>query len=348
MTKFTAFLAACACTTAIVAGLPHVASDTAAAADKKIKIAVSMNRQAERRWAVDRAAMEAEAKREGVELIFQYADSDPAKQTSQVENLLSQEPNVLIIVPADREAAGALVQKAHSADVPVVGYDGGVTTAKLDYYVTRDNAAVGTLQAKAALRFAGKGNYALIKGDPGNDVAQTIASSYEAVFKDNSDANIVFDQFIVGWSPATAQSNAENVLSANTDNIQAFVVTNDGMATGVAQALKSRNLVGKVFLSGLDGETPNLKLIADGVQTMTGYTDLVDHGSAAVKAAVALAKGEKPQFSQMVDLGAGEVPTHLVPVLEINKENLCDFVTKRAPEGWTSAQEVFGSADACK
>jgi len=49
MTKFTAFLAAYACTTALVAGLPLVASDTAAAADKKIKIAVAMNRQAERR-----------------------------------------------------------------------------------------------------------------------------------------------------------------------------------------------------------------------------------------------------------------------------------------------------------
>jgi D-xylose transport system substrate-binding protein len=348
MKNFAALLGVYACTTALVAIAPAVLPTAATAAEGKIKIAVAMNRQAERRWAVDRAAMEAEAARQGAVLVFQYADSNPTTQAAQVENLLSQEPNVLVIVPADREAAGALVQKAHQAGVPVVGYDGGITTAKLDYYVTRNNAAVGTLQAQAAMRVAGKGNYALIKGDPGNDVAQTIAKSYEAEFKDKADVKIVFDQFIVGWSPATAQSNAENVLSANADDIAAFVVTNDGMATGVAQAIKSRNLAGKVFLSGLDGETPNLKLIADGVQTMTAYTDLVDHGTATIKAAVAIAKGEKPEYSEMVDLGAGEVPTHLVPVIEINKENLCGFVTKGAPEGWTSVEEVFGSADACK
>ncbi|WP_082407325.1 substrate-binding domain-containing protein [Mesorhizobium sp. 1M-11] len=319
-----------------------------AVAEDDVTIGVAMNRQAERRWAVDREAMEAEAAKLGVKLIFQYANSDPSLQTSQVENLLSQQVDALILVPVDREAAGALVKSAQADGIPVVGYDGGTTTAKLDYFVTRDNASVGTLQADAAIAFAGNGNYAIFKGDSGNDVAQTIAGSYEKVFKEHADAKIVFDQFISGWSPSTAQANAENVLSANNDQVNAFVVTNDGMATGVAQAIRSRNLAGKVFLSGLDGETANLRLIAEGVQTMTAWTDLVDHGRAAVRAAAALVKNEVPEHDVMLDLSAGEVPTHLVPISSINKDNLCKFVTTDAPKGWTSVEEVFGSADACK
>lgn len=332
---------------ALVTTATVASSGAANASDKKIKIAVAMKTQVQRRWAFDQAAMEAEAAKAGVELVFQYANDNPSLQTSQVENLLSQKPDVMILVPVDSQAAGAIVRSAHEADVPVVGYDIGVTTAKLDYFVMRNNPLVGELQAKAALKFAGEGNYALIKGDPGNDVAQAIAKSYDALLKNNADVNIVFDQFINGWSPQTALSNAENVLSANSDKINAFVVANDGMATGVAQAIKGRNLQGKVFLSGLDADSPNLRLVAEGVQTMTVWTDLNDHGSAAVKAAVAIAKGEKPEFSQMVDLGAGEVPTHLVKVEEINKDNLCDFVTKGAPAGWTSAKEVYGT-DTCK
>ena len=312
-----------------------------------IKIAVAMKTQVQRRWAFDRKAMEEEAERQGVELIFQYANDNPTLQASQVENLLSQQPDVLILVPVDSAAAGSIVRSAQEAGVPVVGYDIGVSTAKLDYFVMRNNGLVGELQAQAAMQFAPEGNFALIKGDPGNDVAQSIAASYDRILPYADGVEIVFDQFVNGWSPQTALSNAENILSANDDNVKAFVTANDGMASGVAQAIIARNLAGKVFLSGLDAESANLRLIADGVQTMTVWTDLTDHGIAAVKAAVSIAKGEEPTFSEMVDLGAGEVPTHLVIVEEINSDNLCDFVVSGAPDGWTSVDEVFDDPSAC-
>ncbi|GFE67053.1 sugar ABC transporter substrate-binding protein [Litoreibacter roseus] len=317
------------------------------AEDDDIKIAVAMKTQVQRRWAFDRKAMEQEAERQGVELIFQYANDNPTLQASQVENLLSQQPDVLILVPVDSAAAGSIVRSAQEAGVPVVGYDIGVSTAKLDYFVMRNNGLVGELQAQAAMEFAPKGNFALIKGDPGNDVAQSIAASYDRILPNADGVEIVFDQFVNGWSPQTALSNAENILSANDDNVKAFVTANDGMASGVAQAIIARDLAGKVFLSGLDAESANLRLIADGVQTMTVWTDLTDHGIAAVKAAVSIAKGEEPTFSEMVDLGAGEVPTHLVIVEEINSDNLCDFVVSGAPEGWTSVDEVFDDPSAC-
>lgn len=63
---------------------------------------------------------------------------------------------------------------------------------------------------------------------------------------------------------------------------------NDAMANGTIQALKSRNLAGKVFVSGNDAETPTLKLIKNGEQTMSVYTDIDDFGSSAVKAAIDL------------------------------------------------------------
>jgi D-xylose transport system substrate-binding protein len=315
-----------------------------------VKIAVAMKTQVQRRWAFDAAAMEREAEKQGAELIFQWANDDPALQASQVENLLSQMPDALIIVPVDSQAAGRIVNSAHEQDVPVVGYDIGISTAPLDFFVMRNNPLVGELQANAALRFAPNGIFALIKGDAGNDVAQDIAKAYDRLLVDNKDINIVFNQFIRNWDPRTALSNAENVLSAQNDKIDAFVTSNDGMATGVAQAIRGRNLVGKVFLSGLDADPANLQLIAQDVQAMSVWTDLEEQGSSAVKAAVALARGEPiPVETVPVDLGAGEVPTHLVEVIEVNKDNLCQFVTKDAPEGWVTVAEVFpDNPDACK
>jgi D-xylose transport system substrate-binding protein len=205
-------------------------------------------------------------------------------------------------------------------------------------------------QTHAALKFAPKGVYALIKGDPANNVAHAISDAYAKELGANKDIKIVYDQFTSNWDPKAAQAVAENVLSANTDKVDAFVTSNDGMATGVAQAIGGRNLQGKVFISGLDAETPALRLIADGVQTMTVWSDLATQDKAAVDAAVALALGKTPDLKTVtVDDGAGSYPAYQVAVTEINKDNLCEFVTKLAPKGWTSVKEVWpDNPNACK
>ena len=335
---------------ALAAAVGGTALAPSPATAKDITIAVAMKTQVQRRWAFDAEAMKAEAKRLGATLIFQWANDNPATQTSQVENLLSQSPDALILVPVDTAAAGRIVNEAHQQGVPVVGYDIGISTAKVDLSVVRNNPLVGVLQAEGALKMAPKGTYALIKGDPGNDVAQMLAASYEKVLSGKPDIKIVFNQFIRNWDPKTALADAEDVFSAQNDHVDAFVTSNDGMATGVGQAIKGRHLEGKVYLSGLDADPSNLRLIAEGVQTMTVWTDLTEEGTIAVRGAVDLAKKQKFSFdTEMQSAGAGPVPTHLVKVSEINRDNLCDFVTKLAPAGWVTAKEVFpDKPDACK
>ena len=140
------------------------------------------------------------------------------------------------------------------------------------------------------------------------------------------------------------------MLSAHNDDIAAFVTSNDGMGQGVAQAVMSRKLGGKIFISGLDADNASLRLIAQGVQTMTVWTDLDEEDRTVIQAAVALAKGEKPNMTtEMTDDGKGPYPFHPIKVLEVNKDNLCDFVTKIAPKGWVSAKDVFpDNPNACK
>lgn len=327
----------------MIAAAAALTAGSACADEKNPSIAVAMKTQVQRRWAFDLAAMEREAKKQGAKLIVQWANDDPGLQASQVENLLSQKPDALIIVPVDSQAAGRIVRSAHDQGVPVIGYDVGITTAKLDYFLMRNNSRVGELQAQGALKMAPKGTFALVKGDPGNDVAQAIAKEYDARILNNKDVKVVFNQFIRGWDPKTALANAENVLSAQSDKVDGFVTANDGMALGISQALKARNLAGKVYLSGLDADAANLQLIAQGVQTMSVWTDLDEAGSSAVKAAVALARKQKPSIeTTQVDLGAGAVPTHLVNVIPVTKDSLCSFISKEAPKGWVTADDVFG------
>ncbi len=324
----------------------------AAGADdaKKITVAFSMKTHVQFRFKFDEAGVRAAAEKAGVNVIFQWANDSVTTQASQFENLISQKPDVIAVNAIDEAAIGPQVQEAQQAGIPVIGYNVGVTTAKLDFQVRRDDVATGELQANAALKFAPTGNYAIIMGDPGNDVAHVISGVYDRLLRHNPNIKIVYDNYTANWDPKTAESTAENVLTANNDNIQAFVVMNDGMAAGVAQALKSRNLQGKVFVSGLDGDPATMRLIAEGAQTMTVYQDYFDEGDKVIAAAIALAQHKLPDMSQhMVNDGAGEYPAHELAVMEINKANLCDFVTKIAPPGYITLADVYpDDPNACK
>lgn len=321
------------------------AASAGAGATAGKNICVAMKTQLQRRWTFDFKAMQAQAKALGDNVRVQWANDDPAKQASQVESLLVQGCDAMIIVPVDDKAAASLVSQAKAQRVPVISYDILIQSRDVSYFVQRNNALVGTLQARGALKFAkNKGNFAVIKGDPANSVARDISTAVAKELRGRTGVKVVYNQFTKNWDPKKALAVAEDVLSRYNDNISAFVTSNDGMATGVAQALKQGGLAGKVYVSGLDADPANLQLIAQGLQTMSVWTPIDQQGKIAMTAAHALATGRKPQAQARV-MG---VPTAFVKVIEVNKANLCTYIKGIAPKGWVKVTDVFpGKPKAC-
>jgi D-xylose transport system substrate-binding protein len=173
-------------------------------------------------------------------------------------------------------------------------------------------------------------------------VAQTAAL-------EGTDVNVLYADFNALWDPATAQATAENLLTANNDDVAAIMTANDGMAGGVIQALQGRGLGGEVCVTGLDATPSALKFILEGLQTMSVWTPIDEQGRLAVDAAVALASGEELEFQTMMDNGSGaEIPAVLVPVQAITADNVCEFITTIAPEGWVSVEDVYEDPSECQ
>lgn len=317
------------------------------AGDDSIKIGIAMKTAVQARWHHEVAVMEALAAEQGAEVVVQWANDDITEQGNQYENLMSQEIDALITVPVNDKAGGSFLQTIKNEGIPIVAYDLLPQGVEIDYFVTRDNKAVGVAQAEAALEYIGDepANVALLKGDAANMVAQGIASGYEEVLADTRGITVVADQWIQAWSTEEALSIAENTLSANNDDVTAFITGTDGLATGVVQAVRGRGLEGEVFISGLDVEPANAQLIAEGVQTMSIWTDLDDHAEKAINAALALARGEKPEADGTTRNGGPEVPTGLARVVPIYREDLCTFIHEISPEGWITEEEVFATTE---
>ncbi|MFD0710428.1 D-xylose ABC transporter substrate-binding protein [Paenibacillus sp. GCM10027626] len=294
-------------------------------ADKKLKIGFSMDTLQEERWQRDRDYFVEKAEELGAEVLVQSANSDDAKQIAQAENLISQGVDVLVVIPHNSEAAAAIVEKAHAADVKVVAYDRVIKNSDVDLYISFDSIMIGEMQAKAIVERVPKGKYVLIEGADTDYSAHLYKEGQMNILQplvDKGDIQIVFDQWTKDWSPAVAMANMENALTANKNAIDAVIATNDGTAGGAIQALTAQNLAGKIPVSGQDAELAACQRIVEGTQTMTIYTPIKNLASTAAELAIKLAKDEKIETNSTTNNGKIDVPTLLLEPISVDKDNI--------------------------
>lgn len=309
---------------------------------KKVRIGISMATVKEERWQRDREAFEAHCKKIDAECLVRVADNNSDRQANDVDNLLTQGVDVLIIAPNDATQAASMVDKAKAQNVPVISYDRLINSEKIDLYISHQVPVIGRKIAEYALQKVPKGNYVMVYGSSTDNNALIIEKEQLAVLKpaiDNKDITIVANQFIAGWNADLALNFVENALTQNNDNIQAIVVSNDGMAGGVVSALGKKNLAGKILVTGQDAQLDALQRIAEGKQSMTIYKAIIPLASAAVDAAVKLARGEKLATTAFKKDAADKgVPAVLLEVVTVDKDNLMDTVIK---DGYAKFDDVY-------
>lgn len=284
------------------------------------------------------------------EIIYENATQDAAKQQQQAEAAITRGAKVLVLDAVDVASAGAIVNRAKQAKIPVLSYGRLVSDAPLDYYVSIDPFKVGQQQAQVqlqALKAAGKTSprIVMINGSPTDSNSAPYKKGAEQIYK-NGGAKIVKSYDTPDWSPDKAQQEMEQTITAlGKTGFDAVYVANDGMAGGAVAAMKSAGLdPGKLFVTGQDAEVTGVQRILKGQQLMTVYQPLKEIAGKSAEIAVPLAQG-KPVPSGITttttDNGAGKVPSVLVPTLSIDKSNVESTVIK---DGFLKAADVCTSA----
>jgi len=307
---------------------------------KKTKIGFAMDTLKEERWVRDHDAFEAACKKLNVECIITVADNKADKQANDVDNLLTQGVDVLVIAPHDATQAASMVEKAKAQGVPVISYDRLINSDKIDLYISHQVPVIGQKIAEYALQHVPKGNYVMVYGSSTDNNAIIMKNSELAVLQpaiDKKDINIVAEDFMDDWKPELSLNFAENALTKNGDNIEAFVVSNDGMAGGVVSALEKKGLAGKILVTGQDAQIDALQRIAEGKQTMTIYKPIIPLATGAVEAAIKLAKKE-PLTTTPFKNGDKTVPSILLEVQVVDRSNLMDTVIK---DGYAKYEDVY-------
>ncbi len=307
-------------------------------------IGLSMDTLKEERWQSDKDLFLKKAGELGADVVVQSANSDDTRQVSDVQSLITQEVDALVIIPHNGEAMAKAVNLAHEAGIPVLSYDRLITGCDLDLYITFNNMKVGELQAKfLADRLPASGKLRLIRiyGAKTDNNAKLFKQGQDNILQPLIAAGkveVLHEDWAEDWKPESAKKIANAAITKVGHNFDAILASNDGTAGGAIQALTEEGLAGKVVVTGQDADLAACQRIVNGTQTMTIYKPITHLAAKAAEIAVKLAQRKPLIAKDEIDNGKLPVPSILLDIVAVTKDNLRETVIK---DGFRKETDVY-------
>jgi inositol transport system substrate-binding protein len=269
------------------------ATPTEAGGAKPIKIGVSMLFDDLWLTTLRDAMTKYAASQPGVELIMVDSKEDVATQLSQVENFVAQKVDAIVLIPANTDAADPMTKAAQDAGIPLV-YVNRIPANLPEgvAYVGSDSIQAGIMQAEwIADKLGGKGNVVIMNGNLAQEAAQKRTEGEKQVFAKYPDIHIIKED-TGNWHRDEGLALMENWLASG-DQIDAVASNNDEMAIGALQAIEAAGKLGNILVGGVDASPDALQEMDKQRLNVTVFQNAAGQGEGGIKAAIALARGEK-------------------------------------------------------
>jgi len=167
----------------------------------------------------------------GVKLIVVDSQDDPAKEATNIEDLIQKKVDALLINPTDADAVVPSVQKANAAGIPVFTIDRSAAGGEVVSHIASDNVAGGKMAGEyLAKLLGGKGKVVELEGIAGTSAARDRGKGFNEVMANYPDIEIVARQ-TANFNRAEGLSVFENILQAQPE-IDGVFAHNDEMILG--------------------------------------------------------------------------------------------------------------------
>ncbi len=254
--------------------------------------------------------------------LLEAADAD--SQAQQIEQVISDRPDVLVVLPQDGASLTPVAQRAEAAGIRVVNVDRLFTEPDAaTATILGDNYQIGVLAADyIADRLRCQGNVVEIQGLAGISVTEErtrgFADQLRKVCRDGG-IEIVARQ-PGDFNPDTGLRVMETIMQAQ-DQIDAVYTHDDDMAQGVVQAIRNAGRDDEMFLTGVGGSQDAMAQIREGGLYAATFLYNPNMAASAVNMARLIARGEG--FPELVP---PEVPRQLVvPAATVTRANVEEY-----------------------
>ena len=243
------------------------------------------------------------AQKLGVKLIVLDPQSDPARQASQIQDLIAQQVNVMIVWPTNAKAVVPAVRQAKAAGIPVVITNspidpsgGPFTVAFSGPDTVGEGRVAGEMMIKA---LNGKGNVVIVNGKPGYSTAIDREAGFMEAIKKAPDIKVL-DAQPGDWNREKAQSVMENFLTRFGKKIDGVYAADDNMGVGALNAIKGSGASG-IKLVGATNFAVGYDAIKAGDYYGSVVQSPVTDAENALRTAIRVAEGEEVSKTEFID-----------------------------------------------
>jgi D-xylose transport system substrate-binding protein len=274
----------------------------------------------------------------GVKVTVLSANSSQATELSNIDAAISQGANLVLYAPVNPLQSAAGLNKLAAAKIPTLGYVHDADGGPVDGFVWVNVPAVaqwwGNYLEKNLVKRVGHSpvRLAIQYGDPTFKYYTDMASGLNPAVKaleQSGQVKVVCKADTPGWAPAVAQQALEQCLTKTGNGVDAVLVMNDSTADGVAAALQSQKLLGKVLIwGGHDGDQTAVQRIVAGDQIGTFEPDYQSLSAASARMVQAVLQGKTLKGSAVVnatfdnDFVKGGVPSYFSPEIPITRASV--------------------------
>ncbi|MCW6508191.1 substrate-binding domain-containing protein [Lichenifustis flavocetrariae] len=247
-------------------------------------------------------AMKAEVTAQGATPLEADGQNNAPKQTADVEAGLTKGVDGIVMSPIDVNAMAPALNEIADAGVPVVTIDRRVPTAKnVLAHVGADNVKGGEAQGQWVLdTFPNGATIVNLQGQPGASPAIDRNKGLHNVLDAHKDKYKFAAEQTANFARDQGLSVTEALLSSLPTQPDVIVSANDDMALGAFEALKGRNLQGKVKVIGFDALPDALASIRDGGMAGTVEQFPAEQSKTAVDILMRYIKEKKKPDSDLV------------------------------------------------
>lgn len=169
------------------------------------------------------------------DVIYTQAFFDPAQQVADLEDILTNDIDVLFVHPVSGGNAIAQIEQAMERDIPVILGGARAYTENYVSYIDRDNPGCGRLYGDyVAQKIGGKGTVVLMMGLPGNTYAEDVLRGVRealARYPDIEEAGLEWGE----WSPTEGKVAMESLL-VSVPQIDGIINDGGDMGIGIIDA----------------------------------------------------------------------------------------------------------------
>jgi ribose transport system substrate-binding protein len=238
----------------------------------------------------------------GVDILWNgpRQETEFSRQIEIVDSMVARRVDALAISATDHTALVAPVKRAMDAGIPVTVFDSGLDLTGFVTFVATDNYGAGVIGArKIAELVHGKGKVAELMHKPGGMSTGDRERAFDDTMAKEFPAIQIVDRRYGMADPAKSRDAAENILTAHPD-LDGIFASAEANSLGAIQAIKARNLSGKIKLVTFDSSDSHLEALKDGTIDVMLVQDPYRIGYEAVRSLVMKLNGQTPP--QQMDL----------------------------------------------